>query len=377
MAGTIFTLNDGTFPGPGRGRRSFLAAGLYWLFYGDGTDLFYRTFDGVTWSAATSVGASIGTVSADIVVHFDGTFMHYLVGNGVNNTALFYRRGTPNSDGTITWSAAEQTAGAAAAAWDYIPEDVRVDSNGRPWILYGYKDDVLSKYQLLADRSSTTDGTWSSDTGFPHLLYEGAFNSTIGNLCPMSANQMYVVYWKGDANNKKVHGVLYNSTWGAEETVCTDLDNTTAGSFASAVIGDVIYLVYRQDAAGMNSKKYTGSWADTGAPSAVSSAGVAVTACPGSRRVIAFWYEVNKVYYSVYSNAWSTKAVLVDETVDTITGTQYISALPVVKSGKSIVFYSTLAVAPYNARFEVSNPISVVWGGRAARTLVTAGILQE
>jgi len=86
-------------------RKSFYAAGRFWVFYSDGSNMVYRTStDSSSWSSATTVRAC--TYGFKFSIWFDGTYLHYAYSDV---SAIYYRRETPNSDGTITWSAAEQT----------------------------------------------------------------------------------------------------------------------------------------------------------------------------------------------------------------------------------------------------------------------------
>jgi hypothetical protein len=96
-------------------RKTFYANGRFWVFYSDGTNIVYKTStDGMTWSEATTVRA--GAYGYYFSVWFDGTYVHYAVGRSSVGEALFYRRGTPNADGTITWSTtAEEVAGEAVS----------------------------------------------------------------------------------------------------------------------------------------------------------------------------------------------------------------------------------------------------------------------
>jgi len=80
-------------------RKGFYAAGRFWAFYSDGTNAGWKTSaDGTTWTGAfTSIAACI--YGTHFSVWFDGTYVHYA---RYKTNDLFYRRGTPVDDGTIT-----------------------------------------------------------------------------------------------------------------------------------------------------------------------------------------------------------------------------------------------------------------------------------
>ena len=103
MVSTVSTTTDQYGSFSGFQRKTFIAAGLYWVFYGNGSKLCYRTSsDGSTWSSENQIESALGYY---VDVLFDGTYVHYVNCYG----GVYYRRGTPNSNGTITWSASEQT----------------------------------------------------------------------------------------------------------------------------------------------------------------------------------------------------------------------------------------------------------------------------
>ena len=79
-------------------RKSFYANGRYWVFYSDATNMVYKTsLDGVSWSLATTVRAADS--GNRFSVFFEGTYLHYAYSAETANTPIYYRRGTPNSNG--------------------------------------------------------------------------------------------------------------------------------------------------------------------------------------------------------------------------------------------------------------------------------------
>jgi hypothetical protein len=112
--------------------KAFYANGLFWVFYSDGTNLVYRTSsDGSTWSATTIARAS--NYGYYFSIWFDGTYVHYACARGSTGEALFYRRGTPNTDGTITWSTTEQQAAEVVSSVTYYQRQTRAE--GKLWVL--------------------------------------------------------------------------------------------------------------------------------------------------------------------------------------------------------------------------------------------------
>jgi len=175
-------------------RKTFYANSRFWVFYFNGTHIVYRTStDGETWTSETVI--RVASYGYQFSVWFDGTYLHYafaeILGGANRGGALYYRRGTPNSDGSITWSASEQTVMGSRTDIDYQEAFVAVDSAGCPWIgysrIYGLTNDQW------VTKSATNDGTWVNATGFPTQL-----TITTGNwrtcVIPLTLNKTYVIY---------------------------------------------------------------------------------------------------------------------------------------------------------------------------------------
>jgi len=210
-------------------RKVFYANGRFWDFYSDGINMVYRTStDGTSWSAATTVRAdSFGQLFS---IWFDGTYLHYAY---FDVSAIYYRRGTPNVNGSITWSASEQTVSTTSNSAEF--PFVSVDSNGYVWIGF-----VESNHPWVI-KSGNNDGTWgTTPNGFPYQL-----STTSGTWCvsviPLTAGKMLAIY---------AHGSGYTVTaqrwdgaaWGTEvETTYTAF----YGYYYSAVAqGDNVHLTF-------------------------------------------------------------------------------------------------------------------------------------
>jgi len=176
---------------------SFRAAGLYWAFYGNYSTLnieYKTSADGVTWSSPTVV-AHFAKFAADWTIKFDGTYLHYVRNEApmakpvypYEHRGLYYRRGVPNSDGTITWSAAEQQIGDQTEG--YGDMTVGIDSNGRPWIAYIR----MSTFSSAIIKSDMNDGTWVTAAGFPHVFpcIGTVYKTTEARLAELENGQMY------------------------------------------------------------------------------------------------------------------------------------------------------------------------------------------
>jgi len=161
-------------------------------------------------------------------VWFDGTYLHYVCGGAY----LYYRRGTPNGDGTITWSAAEQEVSTTYGEiwWPTIS----VDSNGYVWI--GYADGYSTPYPFVI-KSGNNDGTWgTTPSGFPYQLSSTPMEVVVP--IPLTGGKMFVLY---HSNGDPVYGKRWTgSAWGSERGTTSSADQ-----FYSAVAeGDDVHLVF-------------------------------------------------------------------------------------------------------------------------------------
>jgi hypothetical protein len=135
---------------------SFYAAGRYWVFYTDNGSLYYQTsLDTVTWTAAVTICGQSADNSFGI--HYDGTFGHYARND---SGMIYYRRFTPNSDGTVTYSDVEQSC-VNALYWSGQQVAVTTDSSGHPYIIFQSYDGYSNYYSnIFLISSPNTDGTF-------------------------------------------------------------------------------------------------------------------------------------------------------------------------------------------------------------------------
>lgn len=180
--------------------RSFDANGLRWIFYRDTAPVngeYYRTSadGGETWSTATYVRSV--TKNFHFVVWFDGTYGHYaaIYGASETNEQLYYRRFTPNGDGTLTFSAAEQTI---MSGQNLDGLSLCVDTSGKPCI--AYRNVTTGGWAI---RSSTNDGTWVTDASFTEAIdrYAAILPLTSGKIATVwaSTSGIGVKRWTGAA----------------------------------------------------------------------------------------------------------------------------------------------------------------------------------
>jgi len=358
-------------------RKSFYAAGRFWVFYSDGTNMVYKTStDGITWVGPTTIRTCAS--GRYFSIWFDETFLHYAYSTGIN-APLYYRRGTPESDGTITWSAIEQTAVAAVAFITYTHPFVSVDSDGYAWI--GYRRVDVSAYPWVQSSyvtmSGNTDGTWGATPGgFPYSFPPIAGKNSTISIIPLTDNKMLAVYIYNQ--DEQVRANLWNGTaWGGN--VLTSSTVNALLYFSAVAEGDDVHLVFTSASNRLiyakydySSNSFTGEILLTGtytlAPSVIS--------INENNNLYIFWGgypETNTLYYLTYTAETSTWGSVVKWKLE-----EKLSAYSLTCFYKQYTGYTGLAYTTnpfpspsYNVKFNyiaLPPPIS-----RSVNTLLVSG----
>lgn len=331
-------------------RRTFYAADRHWVFYTDGTNNGYRSSVTGTgsWSSFTVLGAGGHQTVAALSVFFDGTYVHYMRTDG-SDKDIYYRRGAPQSDGSITWSAAEQKA--FTSTGDIYYGSICVNSGGYPFIAY-YDAANASPY---VTKSDTNDGTWSTQAAFPFQLIASNFIGV--TIVPLTENDVYVIYARGSSND--IQGRLWDdsiTTWAAEEDVTSNEPESNAAISATAYNG-TIYFIYLEHAEDIRYVEYSsGSWGvDTLVHDGTDTAAyptISLWNTDGDLRVFWIGNEDEHIYYKARTGGdWDADPVdWIDETTDTICSVNFTSAYE--KLGGSVgVVYLTQSAAPRDVEY--------------------------
>lgn len=333
-------------------RKLFFAKGLFWVFYGyynpDG--IYYRTSsDGISWSGETLV-TNLSRYGYIFSLFFDGTYVHYVSANGGN---VYYRRGEPQNDGTISWSAVEQTA--VSGGVNRYPS-ICVDSDGYAWIGY-----YVSNYPYVT-KNANNDGTWTTDEAFPYQL-----STTSGSIwwvivVPLTSSKVYVVY---ALDFYSVYGQLYDGGWGSEETI-SEL-TLEYGYHASAInVGNDVHVSYIGNAATKYQIRYrkrtygVGWGTDTLVHDNIPYVSPKYTSVLSEASLLGelrcFWMgdpTADHVYYKKMKNGiWDpSPSDWIDESTDDLKYFEQITAFFTDYGGKIGVAYLTKTASPYNVRF--------------------------
>jgi len=335
-------------------RKCLYVNGRFWVFYSDGTSIVFRTStDGSSWSDATTVRA--GTSGHMFSICHDGSYLHYAYTASGAGAHLYYRMGTLNANGTITWAAAEQdvTTGDGIGTGD---PSICVDSSGYPWMSYHntYGDGKGTNYYII--KSSTKNGTWTTADGFPEKwdsgwVWEEWFNTVI----PLASGKMYHIYLDPGA---VIKAYLWDgNSWGNSENVSSS--NWKTGTYVSVVSdGDVIHLVFTTDGDVIKYIKYTHGSGWSAEETVQSWEDCAVLALDTANdELYCFWAgspTADHIYYKKRtSGGWDADPTdWIDETADDLTDAKYLTCFLKDYSSKIGLAYSTKTESPYNVRFD-------------------------
>jgi hypothetical protein len=336
-------------------RKSFYANGRFWVFWSDGTNMVYATStDGSTWTSPTTVRAcSNGNYFS---VWFDGTYLHYAY---AYSSSIFYRRGTPNSDGTITWSAAEQTVSTTYNSASYPM--ISVDTNGYVWI--GYRDGSYYPYVI---KSGNNDGTWgTTPSGFPYQLSTTSDSYWRVSVIPLTSGKMLAVYaYSVTVKARKWDG----SAWG------TEVATTSAiyyGHYYSAVAqGDDVHLVFLKSTGyDILYVKYTYATNSFGTETTLQAGATSISAPvlsidPSTNDLYVFaatkttgtpsGWTANHIYYIKYtasSGTWGSWTDWIDESTEVLYDSDRLTCFYQAYGSKIGLEYMTKTASPYNVKF--------------------------
>ena len=331
-------------------RKTFYASGRYWVFYCDGSHIVYRTSQNSTsWGNATTVRSC--TWGHHFDTWFDGTYVHYAYTPDTPGEALVYRRGNPNGDGTIAWSAVEQTVYRTAGHTVCNPSVV-ADTNGNPWVMFLRHDGANRRPYVT--KSSATDGTWSDADGFPYEIdatISGFYHTTI---VPLTGGKVYCAW--ADADTKYFGKLWDGSSWSSRETISSS-DNYICYRRSVVNDGDDVHLVFLTktpyDIVHVKRTYGSGWGSEVVVASSVGSSSAPVLAITDWGTLYCFWCVSNRIYYNKHMGGnWDNSAT------NWITEAEYFPAGDTLtcfyhdnKDSVIGVAYMSTSSSPYNIRF--------------------------
>lgn len=168
------------------GRKSFAAAGLFWVNYGEFNGTHYNeaysyssdglswTRGGLLWADFTEGGLNGGEKPSGGLFYWDweyranSYYVHMIYSSELANRTCWYRMGTLNQNGTITYSVPWQAIINCTNNVAVCPEGMHVGVNGEVWIHYQIKLGIgLDWTSTNITYCKTGNGTWITEAGYP------------------------------------------------------------------------------------------------------------------------------------------------------------------------------------------------------------------
>ena len=222
-------------------RQSFYAAGRYWVTWKDGdTDNWWysTSLDELSWSAPSmfysyQVEITTGEIYYDSLTNF----IHCVRLDYDDN--LYYRRGIPLSNGTISWNNEQLIANA-----DFWKPSITVDDSGYAYVFTNFVVSTTTWYARIY-KNNNTDGTWSTAAGYPQ---DWETHTGGGHYrCYLQRAQDHVVAaWSKFDSTIRVK-VLTGTTWGS--TFYTTDPISSGSTFNIAPWGEDAVLLWKNNLA--------------------------------------------------------------------------------------------------------------------------------
>jgi len=338
----------------GSQRSNFHAQGLFWQLYSNGVNLVYRTSpDGLAWGAETIVRAC--TDGGLFCVFSNGVRADYVYASGVVGGALMYRGGALNTNGIITWAAAEADISRLAfvAADTHHPSFITIDSAGYPVVAYAYYDASEGEYRHGVIRSTNNNGTWLREDAFTTAFTGIEANLFRMPIVPLTNRKLYLIISYAHLITAATSGCLWVGT--SRSVDHPPIASLYRGDAVSMVAyGDTVYygyLKYPTNAIFLLKRDYTEGWGtNETVSSATSSSYPVLTIDKDTNTVYCFWRRENKIYYKRRGANGFWDAVPFEWISETLAHAELASFYE--KQGDNIgLSYMTGEASPYNVRF--------------------------
>jgi len=337
-------------------RRIWRAVGRIWLWYWDGTNIVYqsRPAGGGSWTSPETVRACDDR--ANFATWFDGTYFHYAYSRGNVNTpdsSVYYRRGLANADGSITWSATEQTVQGHSSSWRRRRLSICVDDGGYPWINWQrVQRGGTHNYEAYITTSSTKDGTWTTYSGFPFKARDTQ-SSNYSSIVPMTGGK--VMIFTGGAS-RLFYRIFTQSSMGSSIQISGIQDDNRQWRHNAVAIGDRVYVCYQWGLAAIRFQVYNGSWGAISTP-ATPADRPGLLAKKDDSTLMLFWETADVILYKQYTisgGSWGSEETFQNETTDTIPSWGVMQA-SYDGGGRPFLHYAT-KTGPYDMIFTEWEP---------------------
>ncbi len=341
-------------------RKVFRMSGLIWVFYSDGVNGVFRTStDGVNWSAPTIFGAG-GHFGHRFGGWFDGVYFHYALCTSALGADVYYRRGKPNHDGTIAWSAPVQTVHDTPPDMNVLYPKVIVDANGFAWISFMqlvYQVPNTPPYDALVLKAADNDGTWTTAPGFPYTLVHKSVEGYPDPVGAPLSNGETLWFYNSYLDDQYIYAARsWNGTaWEDEEVVVSP--GSPYSFFNIVGDGDNVHVVHGAGTIFYQKRAHDTGWSQPFMVDANASGHTSITRV-GPDHVIVTWLDLpgNSVQFrELAEGSWGHPVILVDESADRLADPDNgINMNTMVNSSEHFIHavaYSTGEASPFRVKF--------------------------
>jgi hypothetical protein len=207
---------------------SCYASGLHWVFNDNGTGWhFWTSAKGSSWVTHTLALTAGRPYDVNTSFHCIGSSIYYVYGLG--GSAFFYRFGSLNSNGTITWSIPESsvsTTGGSVAG-----ESIIVDSSGNIWASVSSVQAGVAHVEVY---EHTSVGWAKLDDLALTLPNQGPGSQ----LFALTSGKVADVYGNG-SSAQKMNIKVYSGSWSSPQAASSLY---TFSKTAGVAIGDTVYM---------------------------------------------------------------------------------------------------------------------------------------
>jgi len=325
----VVSVSSGNFTEWSSMRKTFYAKGRYWVFYGkDGYIYWKSSSDGSTWSAETLAWSDPYIMSVegsfDVYYDSDNVALFFARGQGVptGGHQYIFRKGTLNTDGTITWDTARYLW---SGYYDGHYPAIGRGADGLWWVAFGFNPSSMNfQYRIY----SSPDGvTWTQryyKDGIP--TFNARYVTTF--ILPTSPDGkvyfIFIDYFSG----LTTHPYLYSNKWdGASMTELPthELTNPTQALILkkNLMCGDIdgnnkMHIVWKGADGALYYKNYDGSnWSSETQLDSATVSEPCISVDRNTNTIHVFWIKNNIIYHRKYVSSW--------EAIDTPFGTTFDS----------------------------------------------------
>lgn len=338
--------------------KTFIANGRIWVFWYDGTNMVWSSSsdNGTNWEAKATLRANASHMELALACDSDNNTVQYAYSEqSAAANPIYYRSGDLNTDGTITWRAAEQTAVAGVALKYYISLSIETLSTDEPVIMYIYASGTTWGVPTVS-MSSTENGTWTTGGGYPKTLNAAHGSARVTRIAPFSTGTFYCL-WVFSGSLRGMYNAIGGAGWDADSsTVQTSIDTNLVG-FHDLVVADddSLRILTSEDTTHhirYSDRDYaTGTWSSSIEIDLSVSSGITrpTLSVLSDNNMIVYGCKTTKHYYTMYKDGvWGTQVEWFSSAA-TIT---WQNAPEFNTTNKWYVIYSEGNASPYNIMFE-------------------------